>query len=111
MAKFYKHNLLDVNADRGTWYEMETDPNGGFYIHTKQDIQPVVDWTRKQRNSGRNDKVGDFNHYATIPAHVELELRQKGINIYDKNNTKRLLREINENYPYLKTTNLHHEIK
>jgi len=110
MAKFFKQNLIGVNDDRGTWYEYE-DTDDGFLIHTKQDISPVVDWAKKQRQSGKNDQVGEFNHYASIPAHVELELRAKGINIYDKNCTKDLLREINTNYPWLKTTNLHHEIK
>lgn len=108
MAKTY-----EFNTDRGTFYEIEDDPqSGGLFIHTKQDVSPVVEWAKKQRNSGKNDKVNkqDFNHYAIIPAHVELELRQKGINIYKKENTKRLLKEINTNYPHLKVTNMKHSI-
>jgi len=106
MSKFF-----DWNRDRGTWYEYQDNPDGSFSITTKQDMSGVLDWIKKKRNSGVGDKVQEMNHYATIPAHVELELRQKGINIYDKNNTKRLLDEINRNYPHLKTTNLHHQIK
>lgn len=78
-------------------------------IHIKQDVQPVLDYAKAQRNSGANDKAGDFAKYAVIPAHVEVALRQKGINIYNGAQTKELLREINQNYPYLKVTNLHHE--
>lgn len=107
MSKF-----LDFNHHRGTWYEYEYDPqeNKGI-VSIKQDVQPVLDLAKEERNSGINDKVGDFSLYARIPAHVEVALRQKGINIYKQEHTKALLKEINQNYPYLKTTNLHHEIK
>ena len=107
MSKF-----LDYNANRGTWYEEDYDhATDTLIIHTKQDLQPVLDLAKEERNSGINDKVGDFGKYAYIPAHVEVELRKKGINIYDQNQTAELLREINQNYSYLKTTNLHHEVK
>lgn len=106
MAEFF-----GWNPERGVWYEVEDDPQtGGLIIHTKQDIQPHLEWAKKQRNSGVNDLGGkrdgdDLKHYAHIPTHVELELRQKGLNIYDKNNTKRLIHEIETNYPLCKVTN------
>lgn len=106
MAKTFEYN-----PTRGTYYEIEDLTNGDIAIHTKQDAQPVLDHAARLRNSNANDKVGDFCHYATIPAGVEVELRAKGLNIYDKNNTKRLVREIETNYPYLKTTNLRHSVK
>ena len=109
MAKTY-----DFNPDRGTWYEYEDDPQtGGLLIHTKQDTQPVIDHATRLRNSGVNDKIrkDDFMHYATIPAGVEVELRAKGLNIYNRNNSKRLIKEIETNYPYLKVTNLKHSVK
>lgn len=101
---------FDYNPARGTWYEIEDDSDGNLLITTKQDVQPSIDWARKQKNSGVNDKggkrdKGDLKHYAHIPAHVELALRQKGINIYDKGNTKALIREIERNYPHCKVTN------
>lgn len=101
--------FFDWNPARGTWYEVD-DQDGKLVIHTKQDIKPSVDWARKQRNHGLNDYGGkrdksDLKHYATIPAHVELELRQKGINIYDKDCTKQLFKEIEQNYPKCKVTN------
>ena len=107
MAEFF-----DYNADRGTWYEADFRDDGSFTIHTRQDVQPVVDAATRARNSGWYDKpLGDFffQKYATIPAHVELELRQKGINIYNKHQTKDVLKAINRDYPYLKTTNRTHE--
>ena len=100
------------NPVTGTWYEEDWNPHTGeLTVHTKQDVQPVLDYCKSQRNSGVNDKVGDFAHYATIPATVEVQLKQKGISLHDKNCTPRLIREIETNYPYLKTTNLKHAVK
>ena len=87
--------FLDFNHHRGTWYEYDYDPqNDTSHVSIKQDVEPVLDFAKDQRNSGINDKVGDFSHYAVIPAHVEVALRQKGINIYNPDQTKELLREI-----------------
>ena len=103
MAEFF-----DWNAARGVWYETEDSPEG-LIIHTKQDVQPSLDWAKKQRNNGLNDPGGkhdksDIKHYATIPTHVELALRDKGINIWDKNDQKKMFREIETNYPLSKVT-------
>ena len=103
--------FLDSNPARGTYYETE-DFEDGILIHTKQDVQPVLDWTAKQRNDTANDKgiKKGFWRYATIPAHAELEIKEKyGVSLYNKNATKDILKIINRDYPYLKTTNLHHE--
>lgn len=106
MAEFF-----DWNPAHGTWYESEYDyQDGKITIATMQDVEPVVDFCKAKRNSDHGDtgiKRG-FWHYAKIPTHVELELRQKGISIYERGQTKELLREINQNYPYLKVTNKHH---
>lgn len=97
------------NPHTGTWYEESYDKaTDTITVATKQDVQPVLDYAKDQRNSGVNDKVGDFAHYAVIPAHVEIALKQRGIDMYDKNDLPRLIREIETNYPYLKTTNLKH---
>lgn len=109
MAEFF-----DINAHRGLVYHTEDNQDGSITLRTTQNVQPILDHTQKERSSGANDLKGikaGYWKYAMIPAHVELELRKKGIDIYDKNCTKRLIREINTNYPHLKTTNLHHEIK
>ena len=102
--------FLDYNPERGTKLYYEQD-GSVLRTHTQQDMQPFLDYTKGCRNDGGNDKVGDFNHYAVIPAWVELELRNKGINIYRKEYTARLLKEIDENYPFCKVTNLTHRIK
>ncbi len=104
--------FLDWNPHRGTYYKTEYDHSEDkMTVYTGQDCAPVLEEALQQRNSGDHDKVGDFNRYAIIPAHVEVELRQKGINIYNQDQTPELLREINKNYPHLKVTSLTHDIK
>jgi hypothetical protein len=104
--------FFDYNPEKGLRYDTDYDPmTGKITLHTSQDVQPSVDWATKIRHAGARDKgiKNELWHYCTIPTHVELELRQKGLNIYDKNCTKDLLREINTNYPHLKMTRKHHE--
>lgn len=104
--------FFGFNADRGTWYEAEFEDSGQFTIATKQDVKPVIDQIQRKRDSGyvdRGMKKG-FWHYATIPAHVELELRQRGINIYNKHQTNELLKILDEEYPLLKTTYRKHRV-
>ena len=46
----------------------------------------------------------EWAHFASIPPVVEMQLKQKGIDMYNPDHTKALVKEINENYPYLKLT-------
>ena len=100
------------NPHTGTWYEEEYDhATDTIIVHTKQDVQPVLDYAKAQRNSGVNDKVGEFAHYAIIPATVQVQLKQKGIDINNKNHTSKVIRQIETNYKHLKTTNLKHAVR
>ena len=101
--------FFDYNPERGTWYEDDWDHGEDkFVLHTKQDVSPVLDYAKDQRNSGINDKVGDFAHYAIIPAIAELQLKERGISLYNKHQTKELLKAIEQDFPNLKCTNLRH---
>ncbi len=78
------------NPVKGTWEDIEDHPDGGVIIHTRQNNQPILDWAKKQRNSGVNDLGGardgsDLKHYAILSASKIIELREKGINVWDKN--------------------------
>ena len=107
--------FLDFNEVRGSW--TETDYNAHedkLYIHTKQDVDPVLARMKRERDSGIGDSKikQEFAHYASIPAAVEYEIKvNHGVSIYDKNDTKKLLKIINTEYPYLKTCNWTHNIK
>lgn len=105
--------FLGWNHDRGTWYEGIFDDEGNATIITRQDVKPVIDHIQRKRDSGyvdRGIKKG-FWHYATIPAYVEVELRKKGINIYNKHQTNELLKIIDRDYPYLKNTYKTHRVQ
>lgn len=106
MAEFFEYN-----PENGMIYHTEEAEEDKLILRSSQDVEPILDYTSAKRN--RNDNSGikrGFWHYCTIPTHVELELRQKGINIYNKRQTKELLKEINTNYPHLKVTRLNHAI-
>ena len=106
MAEFFEYN-----KDNGMVYSTEMKNEDDMIIRAEQDVEPILDEMARRRNANK-DSSGiskGFWHYCSIPVHVELELRQKGINIYNKHQTKELLKEINTNYPYLKATRLHHE--
>lgn len=79
---------------------------GNAIIKTVQDVEPVLNYTKALANAGGTDqgiKQGMWL-YAKIPPIVQLQMRQKGIDINDPNATKRIIQEINENYPHLKCT-------
>lgn len=86
---------------------------GRIAIRTVQDVEPVVEFCKAMVN----EQVGDANFrgegwlYAALPMAVVGQMLRKGINIMDSNDSKKLLDEINSNYPYLKTTHRHHSIK
>ena len=79
-------------------------------IHQQEDVAGVLEQCRQSRDLGIADKAikqeGRFWTYAKIPTTVCYELIKKGLNPFDKNvSAKRLEQEIEQNYPYLKTTN------
>lgn len=94
----------------GTWTVTKDHHDGGLIIRTEQDPTPSLDWAKKQRNSGVNDLGGkrdgaDLKHYATISQAQILAMREKGIDIWNKDHTKKMIREIETNYPLCKVTN------
>jgi hypothetical protein len=109
MAKFVEMD------DRGveTWEDMY---DGKLQVHYRQDVEPVLDLAKIERNYGLADKKvngqsEDMRLYARIPAVTILELRFKhGIDVFDKDHQKRLFQLINTEYPALKTTTLTHTI-
>ncbi|MEM8714157.1 MAG: hypothetical protein AAGE92_00025 [Cyanobacteria bacterium P01_G01_bin.4] len=105
MAKF-----MDYNPLNGVWTETDHSAHAEVMtISRKQDLEGLLEYTKASRNSGINDRVGEFSHYAIIPTTVQVELHKKGIDVGSPHQTKELMREINQNYPHLKMTNLTHD--
>jgi hypothetical protein len=88
------------------------DPiTGQCHITTEQDIQPLLDLNASYRNEGIKHVNGlSFRHYASVPMVVILELRKKGIDFYNRDHLKRVLQEIEINYPYLKVDTMKHGV-
>ena len=102
MAEF-----LDYNPTNGCWYEHDQHLDEGA-VTIKQDVQPVLDYANESRNSGINDKHEIFSHYAIIPASVQVEIARKGIPLHDMG---AWVKEIEQNYPHLKVTNMRHHVR
>ena len=109
MAEFFDYDPVT----RVTSYFDYDDNTGVATIRKEQDVGPILDYAAEVRNTGVADKSlrkdAYWCMYAMIPEVVQVALLNKGINIHNSNHTKAMMREINSNYPWLKTTDLHHD--
>ena len=82
-----------------------------MFVHSEQDVQPLLDYCAKLRNEEIYSPKDELFHWAKIPNVVALDLMRKGISIFsnDPQVLKRARREINRNYPYIKTSYARHE--
>lgn len=108
MAEFF-----DYNPDTGVLTTMDYDEiEDKVYLHHTQDVEAVLEYTKLHRNDSLTDDgiKNNWWRYAVIPATVQMELRQKGIDMFSKDPAmrKRFFREINQNYPHLKLTHKTH---
>jgi len=98
--------LLDQNGDTKTYFDMD-ESNGNIHITTEQDLTAFLERMKTMRrdSSDRWSKGvrEDWLHYASIPAVVIMELKNKGIDVFNPEDEKKMLQEINAHYPYLKT--------
>lgn len=106
--------FLDYDPVTGLRYDYDFDEmTGRASITTSQDVQAVLDYTKALANDGATDKgiKKGWWLYAKVPAIVQLQMRAKGIKLEDPTATKRIIAEINANYPHLKCTQKHEEGK
>ncbi len=107
MAKFVEMDERGVE----TWEDMY---DGKLQVHYRQDVEPVLDYTKRLRNDGLTDHgiKNDLWHYAQIPPVVILEMKFKwGVDVFKKDHLKRDFELLNREYPYLKTTEKNHWLK
>ena len=81
-------------------------------VRSEQDVAPLLKRTTELANTGATDGgiKRDWWHYADLPPIVQIELKNKGINIYSKDPAmiKRMFAEINSNYSKFKVTHKRH---
>jgi len=104
--------FFDFDPTTGLKTEFDYDETtGNAIIHTTQDVQASLDYAKASRNDGLRDHGIRENwwHYCTIPPVVMLKLRaEKGLICGKPEHAKRIIEEINTNYPHLKMTQKNH---
>jgi hypothetical protein len=98
------------NKGMETW---EDDYEGRLQVHYRQDVEPILERNKMLRDHGITDSgiKRDMWLYASIPPVVILKLRfEYGLDVFDRNDIKRVVEVINRDFPHLKTTNKTHTI-
>ena len=95
-------------SDTFTKIDIEDD---NLHVKTVQDVQPILDLNKAQRNSGHGkfDGIGDIIHVARVPMVVIEEWMNKyGINAMAPNDDekKQIAALINGEYKHLKTRDM-----
>lgn len=107
--------FVDYDPLRGVETWADGDESNRLQVHYRQDVEPVLDLTRAERNDGLSDKrwrKSGMALYARIPPVTILELKHKyGVDIFKKDDLPRAMRLINQEYPYLKCTDMTHTVK
>jgi hypothetical protein len=107
MSEFFEY-------DSATGIRTDTEFNaesGEMSLIRTADVEPVLEYAKALANHDEVSRRGikeSWWLYAKIPPIVMLQLRAKGIDVFDKNDEKRVFAELNTNYAYLKTTSGNH---
>lgn len=105
--------LFDYDELTGVTQYYDYDPvNDEHRMTSVQDLDGFMEMLKQKRNNPEawaNGVKQEWAHYASIPPVIEMELRKKGIDIFNPHQTKELIKEINTNYPFLKATTAKHE--
>ena len=100
MSKFFEYDPVTGIGETQIW------DGDTVTVHQQQDVEALVEECKTKANSGLTDKgiKGNFWHYAELPMVEVVNLRRKGIDIWDKNCTKDLFKAINRDLPAFKVT-------
>ena len=110
----YRGEFLDYDPLTGLLETYEETGDGKAHVHTYQDVGHIVDHAKALANEGLPDEAWrkqGVSLYATLPLIVLGQMAKKGIRFFDQNHIGAVVREVNENYPWLKTTTKRHEIR
>jgi hypothetical protein len=110
-AFFTNMDYFSSDKITGTTEYFDFDEQTGIAtIRTEQEESGLLDYTAYLRNEKVRDKgiKSGWWQFAIIPPVVVMQLKNKGIDVFDRNDWGRLTQEIETNYPYLKTTEKTH---
>lgn len=101
-------DFFELDPHTGIRSDFKWSENDQQYtIERTADVEPVLDFAKAmsaQVGMNREDMKRGWWLYAKLPPIVIIQMRAKGINVYDKNDQARMYAEINSNYPALKCT-------
>lgn len=90
------------------WWE-DTD-DGGFRLHYRQDVEPILDLNKAKANAGRAYYAHDNEMWrvASIPVTIQMKwLIEDGIDIYNEDHWTRVQSKLNDpDWRYLKTAEI-----
>jgi hypothetical protein len=86
---------------RETWKRED----GKIVIYREQDVQPYLEQNKRVRNSFQKRRNSRMRLVADIPNVVVEQWMRMGVNIFDKNDNKKVQQLLNSNeYAYLRTS-------
>lgn len=102
MSDFYE--IDPVTGIRSDFKWNENDQR--YTIQKSADVEPVLDFAKANANAGLNRKgiQEGWWLYAKIPPIVILQLRARGIDVFNRDHQERMFAELNTHYPHLKCT-------
>lgn len=107
MAEFFEVDPITGIRTDTAWDEATQQ----MTLIRSADVEPVLEFSKEMAAdttvSQRGIKQGWWC-YAKLPPIVILQMRAKGINVFDQNDEARMFAEINSNYAHLKLTNGNH---
>ena len=109
-----KGQFFDYDPLTGVTEYFKEDADGLWHMTYEQDVTQHLDAARSIRAAGSADdawKKTGVTMYATLPLVVLGQMAKKGIRFHDPNHIGRVVQEVNQNYPWLKTTDKHHQVK
>lgn len=109
-------HFLDYDPLRGVTQLYDFDEQScKEHIHYTQDVEPILDLTKIERNEGLSDarwRKKGMALYARIPPVIILKLKyEHGVDIFKRDHLAKAFQLINSEYPHLKTTNMTHTVK
>lgn len=103
MSEFMEYDPLSGIRTDTTWDENEQK----MTLIRSADVEPVLDYAKSMANDLGKNSPGIKNGwwlYAKIPPIVIVQMRAKGIDVFNRDHQDRLFAELNSHYPNLKCT-------